>query len=66
LLSLLFAKLMYLLTLSETGIAARNCRTRKRAYHFYSPGVVRRSHAAARHVRALLSYDRRCCWRCCV
>jgi len=29
----------------------RSCRTRKRAVHFYSSGVVRRSHAAALHVR---------------
>jgi len=34
--------------------ATRSCRTRKRAFHFYSPGVVRRSHAVARQVRALL------------
>jgi len=30
----------------------RSCRTRKRAFHFYKPGVVRRSHAAARLERA--------------
>jgi len=29
---------------------------RKRSFHFYSPGVVRCSHAAARNVRAVL-YD---------
>jgi len=34
--------------------ATHSCRTRKRAVHFCSPGVVRRSHAAARNVRALL------------
>jgi len=28
------------------------CR-RKRSFHLYSPGVVRRSHVAARHVRTL-------------
>jgi len=27
------------------------CRIRKRPFHFYSPGVARRSHAAALHVR---------------
>jgi len=32
----------------------RSCRTRKRAFHFHSPGVVRRSNAAGRPVRALL------------
>jgi len=31
--------------------ATRSCRTRKRAFHFYSPGVVQRSHTAALHVR---------------
>jgi len=35
----------------RTRTATRSCRTRKRAFHFYSPGVVRRSHAATRHVR---------------
>jgi len=31
-----------------TRTATRSCPTRKRAFHFYSPGVVRRSHTAAR------------------
>jgi len=35
----------------KTRAATRSCRTRKRAVHFYSPGGVRRSHAAALHVR---------------
>jgi len=48
----------------KTGTATRSYWTRKRAFQFYSPGVVRRSHAAVRHVRAL-SYARRCCYRCC-
>ena len=56
----------------QTRTAAHSCRTRKRAFHFSSPGVVRRSHAAARHVRALLYGPsvllplllKRCC--CCV
>jgi len=39
-----------------TKTATRSCRTRKSAFHFCSPGVVRRNHAAARHVWALL-YD---------
>ena len=43
--------------------ATRSCRTRKLAVHLYSPGVVRRSHAEARHVRALL-YACRCCCCC--
>jgi len=47
-----------------TRTATRSCRTRKRAFHFYSLGVVRGSHAEARHVRAL-PYPRRC-WRCCI
>jgi len=37
-------------------IAARGCRTRKRAFHFYSPCVVRRSYSASRQVRALVLY----------
>ena len=37
---------------SETSTATRSCRTRKRAFYFYSPGVVRRSHSAVRHVLA--------------
>jgi len=41
---------------STTTTATRSCRTGKRAFHFYSPGVDQRSHAEARHVRAL-SYD---------
>jgi len=40
--------------LLETRTATRSYRTRKRAFHFCSPGVVRRSHAAARQVPALL------------
>jgi len=36
-----------------TRTTTRSCRTRKRAFHFYSPGVVRRSHAAALHVWAV-------------
>jgi len=39
---------------SETRTATRSRRTRKRAFHFYSPGVVRRSHVAARQLSALL------------
>ena len=39
----------------------RVAETQKRAFHYYSPGVVRCSHTAARHVRC-----RRCCMdRCC-
>jgi len=34
----------------KTRTAALSCRTRKRAFHFYSPGIVRRSHDAVRHV----------------
>ena len=34
----------------KTRTATRSYRTRKRACHFYSPGVVRRSHTAARQV----------------
>jgi len=34
--------------------ATLSCRTRKRAFNFYSSGVVRRSHVAVRNVRALL------------
>jgi len=34
--------------MQQTRTAARSCRTRKRAFHFYSPVVVRRSQAAAR------------------
>ena len=37
---------------SELRTATRGCRTRKRAFHFCSPGVVWRSHDVARHVRA--------------
>jgi len=40
--------------IEETRTTTRSCQTRKRAFHFYSPGVVRRSHAAARHVAVLL------------
>ena len=32
--------------LGKTATATRRCRTRKRAFYFYSPGVVRRSHTA--------------------
>jgi len=39
------------LTQKKTRTATRSCQTRKRAVHFYSPGGVRRSHAAALHVR---------------
>jgi len=39
---------------STTKTATRSCRTRKRAFHFYSSGVVRRSHAAAWQVWAVL------------
>ena len=39
---------------TKTKTATHSCRTRKRAFHFYSLGVVRLSHAAARHVQALL------------
>jgi len=35
-----------------TRTATRSCRTRKRTFHFYSPGVVGRSHTAALHVQA--------------
>ena len=53
----------------RTRTATRSCQTRKRAFHFYSPGVVPRSHAAAEHAPALL-YDRRrrcrCRCRCCI
>jgi len=35
-----------------TRTSTRSCQTRKCAFHFYSPGAVRRSHAAARQVRA--------------
>jgi len=38
--------------MNKTKTATRSCRTRKRAFLFYSPGVVRRSHAAER--KALL------------
>jgi len=59
-------------TVHNTGTATRSCRTRKCALHFYSPGIVRRSHAAARHVRALLYgpplllplLQQRCCCYC--
>ena len=59
---------------SETRTATRSRRTRKRAFHFCSPGVVRRSHVAARQLSALLYCmsaplplcRRRCCPCCCV
>jgi len=38
--------------LHTTRTATHRSLTWKRAFHFYSPGVVRRSHAAARQVRA--------------
>jgi len=47
----------------DTRTITRSCRIRKCAFHLYSPGVVRRSHAAARQVRALARL--RCC-RCCI
>jgi len=34
--------------MTKTRTVTRSCRTWKRAFLFYSPGVVRRSHAAAR------------------
>ena len=47
----------------KTRAATYSCRTRKRAVHFCSPGVVRRSHAAARHVRDCCMVLRcLCCW----
>jgi len=36
-----------------TRTATRSCLTRKWAFYFYSAGDVRRSNAAARHVRTL-------------
>jgi len=45
----------------NTRTTTRSCLTQKRAFHFCSPGVVRRSHAATRHVRALSHASRRCC-----
>jgi len=47
-------------TVFKTITTTRSCRSQKRAVHFYSPGVVRRSHAAARHVRYCCML-RRCC-----
>jgi len=52
-----------------TRTATRSCRARKRAFHFYSPGVVRRSHAAraarapraARATRAAAVAAAACC-----
>jgi len=38
-------------TFVKTKTATRSCRTQKREFYFYSPGVVRRSHAVAQHVR---------------
>ena len=35
----------------------RSCRTRKRTFHFYSPGVIRHSHAAVRQVGPLLVWS---------
>jgi len=35
-----------------TRTATRSGRTRKRAFHFFTPGVVRCSQAAARQMRA--------------
>jgi len=49
--SLIIGLLPSLFSRPITRTATRNCQTRKRACHFYSPGVVRRSHAAVRHVR---------------
>ena len=40
-------------TVYRTRTATCSCKIWKRAVHFYSPGVVRRSHAAVRHVRAV-------------
>jgi len=39
----------YLSIMIETKTATRSCRTRKRAFHFCSPGVIRRRHTAALH-----------------
>jgi len=44
--------------LLKTKTAMRSCRTRKRALHLYSPGVIQRSHDAARQVPAR--------WHCCM
>jgi len=38
----------------KTEKATPSCRTRKRPFHFFSPGVVSRSHTAAQQVPALL------------
>ena len=47
----LFAvKWLHIIKDITTRTATGSCRTRKRPYH-YSPGVFRRSHAAALHVR---------------
>jgi len=61
-----------LLLMSITRTATRSCRTRKRAFHFCLPGVVRRRHAAALHVRpgaadaaAGCCCRHRCCCCCC-
>jgi len=43
-----------------TSTAMLNCRTRKRAFHVYSPGV-----AAAQHARALLYGPPLLLQRCC-
>ena len=50
----------------ETGTATHSCWTRKCTFHFYSPGVIRCSHTAVHHVRALsYVHCHCCCWRCC-
>ena len=60
--------------LTSIRTATRSSRTRKRAFHLYSPGVVRRSHAAVR-LRAdtlpsgprghAFTHRRRRRWCCC-
>ena len=44
-------KFLFQMHVERIRTATLGCRTRKRAFHFCSPGVVRRRHAAALHVR---------------
>jgi len=49
-----------------TRTATRSCRIRKRTFHLYSPGVVRRNHAAARQVTPSLPLQQQRCRCSCV
>jgi len=52
-------------SLSITRTAMRSCRTRKRTFHFYSPGVVTTRPVSGGPQNGLKVLKRKCCSICC-